>query len=65
MRGMTRTPQSSWPGCLSDGGHEVGGDRHLHGGSRFAAEIDKALKEAEAVVVMWSPSSIEFGVGSG
>ena len=45
--------------CISESGHEVGWDRHLHAGSRFAAEIDKALKEAEAVVVVWSPSSIE------
>jgi adenylate cyclase len=45
--------------CISDNGHEVWWDRHLHAGSRFAAEIDKALKDAEAVVVMWSPSSIE------
>ncbi|HYX46949.1 MAG TPA: toll/interleukin-1 receptor domain-containing protein, partial [Sphingomicrobium sp.] len=45
--------------CISDAGHEVWWDRHLHGGSRFAAEIDKALKDAEAVVVLWSPNSIE------
>jgi adenylate cyclase len=44
---------------ISDAGHEVWWDRHLHGGSRFAAEIDKALKDAEAVVVLWSPNSIE------
>jgi len=45
--------------CISDGGHDVWWDRHLHAGSRFAAEIDKALKEAEAVVVLWSPTSID------
>ena len=45
--------------CISDAGHEVWWDRHLHAGSRFAAEIDKALKNAEAVVVMWSPASID------
>ena len=45
-------------GCISDAGHEVWWDRHLHGGSRFAAEIDRALKEAEAVVVLWSEQSI-------
>jgi len=45
--------------CISEAGHNVWWDRHLHGGSRFAAEIDKALKEAEAVVVLWSPHSIE------
>jgi adenylate cyclase len=46
-------------GCVSEAGHDVWWDRHLHGGSRFAAEIDKALKEAEAVVVLWSPTSID------
>ena len=45
--------------CISEGGHEVWWDRHLHGGSRFASEIDKALKDAEAVVVLWSPTSID------
>ena len=45
--------------CIGDAGHDVWWDRHLHGGSRFAAEIDKALKDAEAVVVLWSPNSIE------
>ncbi|HET8749346.1 MAG TPA: TIR domain-containing protein [Sphingomicrobium sp.] len=46
-------------GCISDAGHDVWWDRHLHGGSRFATEIDKALKDAEAVVVLWSPTSID------
>ena len=46
-------------GGISEAGHEVWWDTHLHGGSRFAAEIDKALKDAEAVVVLWSPHSIE------
>ena len=45
-------------GCIGDAGHEVWWDRHLHGGSRFAAEIDQALKDAQAVVVLWSPQSI-------
>ena len=40
-------------------GHDVWWDRHLHGGSRFAKEIDQALKNAEAVVVLWSEESLE------
>jgi adenylate cyclase len=40
-------------------GHDVWWDRHLHGGSRFAKEIDQALKNAEAVVVLWSEASLE------
>jgi adenylate cyclase len=45
-------------GCISEAGHDVWWDRHLHGGSRFAAEIEQALKDAQAVVVLWSPTSI-------
>jgi adenylate cyclase len=52
-------PAKQLAGCISAAGHDVWWDRHLHGGSRFAAEIDKALKNAEAVVVLWSPHSIE------
>jgi len=44
---------------LGRAGHQVWWDRELHGGSRFASEIDKALAEAEAVVVLWSEASIE------
>jgi adenylate cyclase len=44
---------------ISEAGHDVWWDRHLHGGSRFAAEIDQALKDAEVVVVLWSDASVE------
>jgi adenylate cyclase len=44
--------------CIGEAGHDVWCDRHLHGGSRFAAEIDRALKDAEVVVVLWSPTSV-------
>ncbi len=43
---------------ISEAGHEVWWDRHLHGGSRFAEEIDQALKDAEVVVVLWSDASV-------
>jgi adenylate cyclase len=39
-------------------GHEIWWDRHIQGGSQFATEIDKALKDAEAVVVLWSDASV-------
>jgi adenylate cyclase len=45
--------------ALERAGYEVWWDRHIHGGSRFAQEINQALSNAEAVVVLWSPSSIE------
>lgn len=45
--------------ALEAAGHEVWWDRHIRGGSRFGKEIDEALKKADAVVVLWSRSSIE------
>ena len=40
-------------------GHDVWWDRHIQGGSRFTTEIDRALKDAEVVVVLWTEASIE------
>ena len=40
-------------------GHEVWWDRHIHGGTRFTSEIDRALKDAEAIVVIWSEASVD------
>ncbi|HSR00720.1 MAG TPA: TIR domain-containing protein, partial [Sphingomicrobium sp.] len=44
---------------LAKAGHDVWWDSHLHGGSRFAKEIDRALKDAEAVVVIWSEAALD------
>jgi adenylate cyclase len=44
---------------LAQAGHDVWWDRHLHGGSRFAREIEQALKNAQAVVVLWSDASLD------
>ncbi len=44
---------------IADSGFEVWWDRNLHAGSRFSDEIDRALKEAEAVVVLWSKASVQ------
>ncbi len=38
--------------------HEVWWDRHIQGGSRFSTEIDRELKNADAVVVLWTEASI-------
>jgi adenylate cyclase len=43
--------------ALGNAGHQVWWDRHLHGGSRFADEIDRELAEAEVIVVLWSQHS--------
>jgi tetratricopeptide (TPR) repeat protein len=40
-------------------GHSVWWDKQLQPGERFSAEIDKALKSADAVVALWSKASIE------
>ena len=38
--------------------HEVWWDHQIHGGSLFAEEIDRALGESHAVVVLWSRASL-------
>jgi adenylate cyclase len=45
--------------CIGGAGHDVWWDRHIQGGSRFASEIDRELKGADAVVVLWTPTSID------
>src|SRR5215218_769014 len=44
---------------MARAGHQVWWDRQIQGGSRFATEIDRELKEADAVVVLWTRSSVE------
>ncbi len=45
--------------ALENAGHSVWWDRHIKGGAQYSKEIEKALKEAEAVVVLWSERSVE------
>ena len=45
--------------CIGGAGHDVWWDRHIQGGSRFASEIDRELKGADVVVVLWTQASIE------
>ena len=44
---------------IEQAGHSVWWDHHIQGGSRFASEIDRELKAAEAVVVMWTKTSVD------
>lgn len=44
--------------ALEDAGNSVWWDRQLHAGAHFTAEIDEALRAADAVVVLWSKQSI-------
>lgn len=46
---------------LGEEGHEVWWDRDLHGGAQFEEEIDRALKGADAVVVLWSGAATKSG----
>ena len=43
---------------LSDAGQTVWWDRHVHGGANFSNEIERELKDADAVMVLWSPASL-------
>jgi len=45
--------------CIARAGHQVWWDRQIEGGSRFTAEIDRELKGADAVVVIWTKASVE------
>ena len=45
--------------CIGRAGHQVWWDRQIEGGSRFSTEIDRELKNSDAVVVIWSKASIE------
>jgi len=46
-------------GGIERAGHQVWWDHHIQGGSRFASEIDRELKSADAVVVLWTTTSID------
>ena len=45
--------------ALQKAGHTVWWDRQIHGGAEFQREIEKAVEDADAVVVLWSPKSIQ------
>lgn len=45
-------------GVLADSGQTVWWDRHVHGGANFSEEIDRELKNAQVVMVLWSSASI-------
>src|SRR4029453_15776852 len=44
---------------IGEAGHQVWWDREIHGGSHFSNEIDKAWRDAEAGVVLWTEVSIK------
>lgn len=46
-------------GLIGEAGHQVWWDREISGGTHFSSEIDKALQEAHAVLVLWTEASIK------
>ena len=46
-------------GGIDRAGHQVWWDHQIQGGSRFASEIDRELRNADVVVVLWTRASIE------
>ncbi len=44
---------------IGKAGHDVWWDSHIQGGSRFSTEIDRELKGAEVIVVLWSAASVD------
>lgn len=45
--------------ALEKAGHSVWFDRHIHGGAQYSRKIEQALDAADAVVVLWSPRSLD------
>lgn len=46
-------------GALEKAGHEVWWDRHIRGGAEYSEEIEQALDDADAVIVLWSTASVK------
>jgi hypothetical protein len=44
--------------ALETHGHSVWWDRHIHGGAEYNSEIETAVAESDAVVVLWSDRSV-------
>lgn len=45
--------------ALEKAGHSVWWDRQIHGGAEYQSEIESAVEQADAVVVLWSERSIK------
>ena len=48
-------------GALESAGHTVWWDRYVKGGHEYAPEIERALRDADKVVVLWSHNSVASG----
>lgn len=45
--------------AIERAGHAVWWDHHIRAGSQYSHEIEQALKQADAVVVLWSAESVQ------
>jgi len=45
--------------ALEDAGHSVWWDRQIYGGAEYNSEIESAVEQADAVVVLWSERSVK------
>jgi tetratricopeptide (TPR) repeat protein len=45
--------------AIEKAGHTVWWDRHIHGGAQYNSEIENAVAQAAAVIVLWSKRSIQ------
>ena len=45
--------------ALEKAGHSVWWDRHISGGAQYNSEIENAVSNADAVVVLWSERSVQ------
>jgi adenylate cyclase len=45
--------------ALENASHNVWWDQRIRGGAQYSKEIEQALSDADAVVVLWSKSSVE------
>lgn len=45
--------------AMEKAGHSVWFDRHIEGGAQYSRQIEQALNDADAVVVLWTPRSLE------
>lgn len=55
---VDREPVERLANALTAAGHRVWWDAALEGGHHFAAEIERELNAADAVVVVWSEASV-------
>lgn len=44
---------------IEQAGHSVWWDRHIKGGAQYSKEIEHALNQADAIVVLWSEQSVD------